>query len=70
MAVLPERKSFLVRLDPELLDALRRWADDDLRSMNGQLEFILRKALRDANRDVTKEEKAGQRPEAKRRRSS
>ena len=51
---MPERKSFLVRLDPELLEALRRWADDDLRSMNGQLEFILRKALRDTNRDITK----------------
>ena len=32
------------------MEALRRWADDDLRSVNGQLEFILRKALRDAGR--------------------
>ncbi len=44
------RSSFLLRADPALLDALRKWADDDLRSVNGQLEFILRKALRDAGR--------------------
>ncbi|MEM7456999.1 MAG: Arc family DNA-binding protein [Planctomycetota bacterium] len=50
---MPERKSFLVRIDPAVLDAVRRWADDDLRSMNGQIEFILRKALRDAGREVT-----------------
>ena len=44
------RESFLLRTDPKLLSALRSWADDELRSMNGQLEFILRKALRDAGR--------------------
>ena len=46
----PKRQSFLFRADPKLMEALRRWADDDLRSVNGQLEFILRKALRDAGR--------------------
>lgn len=45
------RSSFLFRADPELLEALRRWADDDLRSVNAQLEFIVRKALRDAGRE-------------------
>jgi hypothetical protein len=45
-----ERKSFLVRLDPELLAALQRWAAADLRSLNGQIEFLLRQALRDAGR--------------------
>ena len=45
-----ERKSFLLRLDENTLEALRRWADDDLRSLNGQVEFLLRKALRDAGR--------------------
>jgi len=45
-----ERKAFLVRLDPALHDALQRWADADLRSLNGQVEFILRRALRDAGR--------------------
>ncbi len=44
------RSSFLLRTDPKLLDALRRWADDEFRSVNGQLEFLLRKALRDAGR--------------------
>lgn len=45
-----ERKAILLRLDPALHDALRRWADDDLRSLNAQLEFLLRRALRDAGR--------------------
>jgi len=45
-----EKKSFLVRLDAELLEALRRWADDDLRSLNGQMEYLLRRALRESGR--------------------
>jgi hypothetical protein len=45
-----ERKSFLLRIDSDILDALKKWADDDLRSLNGQLEFLLRKALRDQRR--------------------
>lgn len=45
-----ERQPFLLRLAPEVLDALRRWADDDLRSVNGQIEFLLRRALTDAGR--------------------
>jgi hypothetical protein len=44
------RKSFLLRLDPTVLEALRRWADDDLRSLNGQIEFVLRQALKEAGR--------------------
>ncbi len=44
------RESFLLRTDPKLLDALRRWASDELRSANGQLEYILRDALRRADR--------------------
>jgi len=39
-----------LRVDPELLRSLQKWADDDLRSLNGQIEFLLRKALRDAGR--------------------
>ena len=42
------RKSFLLRIDPALLEALQRWADDDLRSLNGQIEFLLRKSLAEA----------------------
>ena len=45
-----DRKSFLLRLDPETFDAVQRWADDELRSVNGQIEFLLRRALRDAGR--------------------
>jgi hypothetical protein len=49
-----ERKSFLVRLDPGLHTALQRWAADDLRSLNAQIEFLLRRALQEAGR-TTKE---------------
>ncbi|MFN8650689.1 MAG: hypothetical protein U0133_21520 [Gemmatimonadales bacterium] len=45
-----ERKAFLLRIDPELYDALQRWASDELRSLNGQIEFALRRALKDAGR--------------------
>jgi hypothetical protein len=45
-----DRKPFLLRIDRTLLDALQRWADDDLRSLNGQIEFVLRRALREAGR--------------------
>jgi hypothetical protein len=45
-----ERKSFLLRLDPATMEALRAWAGDDLRSLNGQIEFLLRRALRDTGR--------------------
>jgi hypothetical protein len=41
-----ERKAFLLRIDPKVLEALQRWADDDLRSLNGQIEYVLRKASR------------------------
>jgi hypothetical protein len=47
---MPDRKSFLLRLDPETFDAVQRGAADDLRSVNGQVEFLLRRALRDAGR--------------------
>lgn len=46
----PARESFLLRTDPKVLDALRAWASAELRSTNGQLDFILRKALRDSGR--------------------
>ena len=45
-----ERKPFLLRLDPALLEALQRWAADDLRSLNGQIEFLLRRALDESGR--------------------
>ena len=53
-----ERKPFLVRLDPKVLDALGAWARDELRSLNAQMEFLLRKALAQAGRLA--QEKPGQ----------
>ena len=47
-----ERKAFLLRIDPEVLDAVQRWANDDLRSLNAQIEFVLRKVLRQEGRLV------------------
>ena len=45
-----EKKAFLVRLPADLHDELRRWADADLRSLNAQLEFILRRAVQERQR--------------------
>ena len=45
-----ERKRFLLRIDREVLDDVQRWASDDLRSLNGQIEYLLRRALREAGR--------------------
>jgi hypothetical protein len=45
-----DRKSFLLRIDPEVLEALQRWANDDLRSLNGQIEFVLRRVLKQEGR--------------------
>ena len=45
-----ERKSILLRLDPAVHDALARWANDELRSTNAQIEFLLRRALAEAGR--------------------
>jgi hypothetical protein len=45
-----ERKKVLLRLDPAVHDALTRWAADELRSTNAQIEFVLRRALSDAGR--------------------
>ena len=45
-----ERKAFLVRLDPVVHEALQRWADADLRSLNAQIEFLLRRVLQQGGR--------------------
>jgi len=54
-----ERKPFLLRIDARVLDALQRWASDDLRSVNGQVEYLLREALRQAGREPRPERKPG-----------
>ena len=51
-----ERKPFLLRVDRDVLRAVQRWADDDLRSLNGQIEFILRRALKEAGREKVEPE--------------
>ena len=56
-----DRKPFLLRIDREVMDALQRWADDDLRSLNGQIEFLLRMALKDAKRIGEDEERKSRR---------
>lgn len=58
-----ERKPFLLRIDAELWKQLERWAADDLRSVNGQIEFLLRDAVR--RRRVQKDDAKDQPPEDK-----
>ena len=50
-----QRKPFLLRLPPELMDELNRWAKDDLRSLNGQIEYLLRAAVRKQRRKALKD---------------
>jgi hypothetical protein len=45
-----DRKSFLLRVDTAVLEAMQRWANDDLRSLNGQIEYVLRESLRRVGR--------------------
>jgi hypothetical protein len=45
-----ERKPFLLRMDPAVLEAVQRWAQDDLRSLNAQIEFLLRRVLQQEGR--------------------
>jgi hypothetical protein len=59
-----ERKKLLLRLDRDVHDAVARWAADDLRSVNAQIEFALRLALRQAGRPVRSEQSAEDEPDA------
>ena len=52
-----KRKAFLLRLDPKVHDAVRRWAEDELRSLNAQIEFLLRKALADSGRSKKRDDR-------------
>jgi hypothetical protein len=54
-----ERKRLLLRLDPTVYDAVARWAADDLRSVNAQIEYALRLALRSAGRDPRRQRGPG-----------
>ena len=55
-----QRKSFLLRLPPQLLDELNRWAKDDLRSLNAQIEYILREEVRRRRRRIPREDGEGE----------
>ena len=57
-----ERKPFLLRTDPALLEALQRWADEELRSLNGQIEYLLRQALQREGRLKPKAPKGSPEP--------
>lgn len=58
-----KKKPFALRLDPELLKAVEKWAADDFRSTNGQLEWLIHKALKDQNR-LPKKKRDDSTPEA------
>ncbi len=45
-----DKKTFLLRIDPEIFEALQLWANDEFRSLNGQMEYLLRDSLRRAGR--------------------
>ncbi|WP_241558241.1 Arc family DNA-binding protein [Mariniphaga sediminis] len=47
---MPKKKTFVLRINPEMMEAVEKWAADDFRSINGQLEWIIHKALKDAKR--------------------
>ncbi|MDY0344819.1 MAG: hypothetical protein RBR28_14690 [Lentimicrobium sp.] len=52
-----QKKPFVLRIDPDLLEAVEKWAADEFRSTNGQLEWIISKALKEARRLKSKERK-------------
>ena len=55
-----ERKAFLLRIDPELYEALSRWAADELRSLNGQIEYLLRQATVQSGRAARRNRAGGE----------
>lgn len=55
---MPKKKPFVLRLDPNLLDAVEKWASDEFRSTNGQLEWMISRALREARRYPKKQEES------------
>jgi hypothetical protein len=63
---MPERKPFLLRIDRAVLDGLQRWAADDLRSLNAQIEFVLRRALEQERRLQPSRGGEGESPGARR----
>jgi hypothetical protein len=60
---MPERKKLLLRLDPDVYEAVAKWAGDDLRSVNAQIEYALRMALSAAGRAPRARRRAAREPE-------
>jgi hypothetical protein len=58
-----ERKAFLLRIDPAVLESLQKWADDELRSLNGQIEFVLRRTLQQEGRFRDKKDPESSKPD-------
>ncbi|MCX6280440.1 MAG: Arc family DNA binding domain-containing protein [Bacteroidetes bacterium] len=54
---MPEKKTFVLRINPEVYNSLEKWAADEFRSVNGQLEWIIENALKDAKRHPSAREK-------------
>jgi hypothetical protein len=63
-----DRKAFLIRIDRDVLEAVQRWANDDLRSLNAQIEFLLRRSLRESGRHGGGDEPGARRSPSRRRR--
>jgi len=57
---MPKKKPFVLRIDPDVLAAIEKWAADEFRSVNGQLEWIISKGLKDAGRFKPKENEGQQ----------
>ena len=60
-----KRKAFALRISEDILDAMQRWADDELRSANGQIEYVLREALRKASRLPPDPSRRGEKSDSK-----
>ena len=56
------RKAFLLRIDPELWSAIEKWAADELRSVNGQIEYLLARAVKSAGRERARSPSVAPRP--------
>ena len=52
-----EKKAFILRINPDTLKELQKWADDEFRSVNGQIEYLLQKALQENGKSKTKDRK-------------
>jgi len=54
---MPEKKTFVLRLNPDVYNSLEKWAAEEFRSVNGQLEWIIEKALKDSKRHPSGQKK-------------